>query len=156
VLVVTDSDEHTEDGHITESADVRNQMVSKRLKKLQGLRREIGPPASYGPHDAETVLVCWGSTYGAVSEAVDLLNRDGWATRMLHLSEIWPFPREVFSNLVKNARRLIVVESNATGQLARLVRSETGVESTAMILKYDGRPITPSYIIDRLLKDGEG
>jgi 2-oxoglutarate ferredoxin oxidoreductase subunit alpha len=75
---------------------------------------------------------------------------------MLHFSEIWPFPSKAFIELVRNAHRLVAVESNATGQLARLIRAETGIESTAMILKYDGRPITPSYIVDHLLKEGEG
>jgi 2-oxoglutarate ferredoxin oxidoreductase subunit alpha len=70
-LVVTDSDEHTEDGHITESAEVRLQMVQKRLNKMAGLRTEIGTPHAYGPEEAKTVLVCWGSTYGVLREAVD-------------------------------------------------------------------------------------
>lgn len=156
VLVVTDSDEHTEAGHITESADIRNLMVEKRLKKFNGIRQEIGAPTTYGPNHAETVLICWGSTYGAVKEAVDALNTDGWSTRMLHISEIWPFPREAFLALVGDARHLVTVESNVTGQLARLIRAETGVDLTGMLLKYDGRPITPAYIIDRFLKEGWG
>jgi len=145
-LVVTDSDEHTEDGHITESAAVRCQMVQKRLTKLNGLRREMGAPRRYGPAAAETVLVGWGSTYGALREAVDLLQTGGAVVRMVHLSEIWPFPRLAFLDAVKGARRVIVVESNATGQMAHLIRAETGVAAAGAILRYDGRPLTPGYI----------
>ncbi len=145
-LVVTDSDEHTEDGHITESAEVRGQMVQKRLTKLNGLRREMGEPRRYGPAAADTVLVGWGSTYGALREAVDLLQTGGAAVRMIHLSEIWPFPRPAFLDAVEGAHRVIVVESNATGQMAHLIRAETGVAVAGAILRYDGRPLTPRYI----------
>jgi 2-oxoglutarate ferredoxin oxidoreductase subunit alpha len=146
-LVVTDSDEHTEDGHITESAEVRIQMVYKRLKKMNGLRAEIGIPHTYGPKEAETVLACWGSTYGALREAVDRLNNAGAGVRMIQMSEIWPFPRKAFMDAIKGSRRLIVVEGNAMGQMAHLIRAETGVDTMGKILRFDGRPLTPAYIV---------
>ena len=152
-LVVTDSDEHTEDGHITESAEVRRQMVQKRLTKMRGLRKEMGAPHAYGPEEAETVLVGWGSTYGAVREAVDRLNNATTAVRMIHLSEIWPFPRTAFTAAMQGAHRLIVVESNATGQMAHLIRAETGVDATGTILRYDGRPLTPAYIVTKFQEE---
>ncbi|MEE9509123.1 MAG: 2-oxoacid:acceptor oxidoreductase subunit alpha, partial [Candidatus Bathyarchaeia archaeon] len=148
-LVVTDSDEHTEDGHITESAEVRIQMVHKRLKKMNGLRAEIGIPHTYGPKEAETVLACWGSTYGALREAVDRLNNAGAGVRMIQMSGIWPFPRKAFMDAIKGSRRLIVVEGNAMGQMAHLIRAETGVDTMGKILRFDGRPLTPAYIVTR-------
>ncbi len=145
-LVAVDSDEHTEDGHITESAEVRSKMVDKRLRKLEGLRGEIAAPREYGPKEAGTVLVCWGSTYGALREAVDRVNGGGGSVRMLHLSEVWPFPREAFTGLVGDSK-FIVVESNATGQMAHLIRAETGLAAAGKILRFDGRPLTPAYIL---------
>jgi len=149
-LVVTDSDEHTQDGHITESADVRNKMVEKRLRKLEGLRREISPPKTFGPEKANVVLVSWGSTFGALKEAVDLLSKQGRDVRMIHFSEIWPFPADSFVKQLKNFKELIVVESNPTGQMANLITSETGLIVQKKILRFDGRPLTPRYIIDNL------
>jgi 2-oxoglutarate ferredoxin oxidoreductase subunit alpha len=70
-VLYADSDEHTEEGHITESATVRKQMVRKRMKKLEGLRREIGPPEIYPAGNAELTLLGWGSTHGVIKEAVD-------------------------------------------------------------------------------------
>jgi 2-oxoglutarate ferredoxin oxidoreductase subunit alpha len=148
-LVVTDSDEHTEDGHITESAQVRDRMVKKRLKKLDGIRREIGSPYTYGLDGAETVLLSWGSTFGALREAIDRLDERGEAVRMIHVSEVWPFPSEALRALVKGAQQFIVVECNATGQMAHLIRAETGLTVTGKILKSDGRPITPMHIMNR-------
>lgn len=152
-LVVTDSDEHTEDGHITESAEVRDKMVRKRLRKLQGISKEIGSPLACGPEEAETVLVCWGSTYGALREAVDQLNESDETVRMIHLSEVWPFPKRAFFELMKGTKRFIVVENNATGQMAHLIRAETGLEAGEKILKYDGRPISPTYIVNSFRKE---
>jgi 2-oxoglutarate ferredoxin oxidoreductase subunit alpha len=152
-LVVTDSDEHTEDGHITESAEVRLQMVQKRLKKMAGLRTEISSPHTYGPEEAETVLACWGSTYGALREAVERLNNANTAVRMIQMSEIWPFPRKAFMDSIKGFHRLIVVEGNATGQMAHLIRAETGVNVTGKILRYDGRPLTPAYVVTKFQEE---
>jgi 2-oxoglutarate ferredoxin oxidoreductase subunit alpha len=149
-LVVTDSDEHTQEGHITESAKVRNEMVKKRLRKLEGLRKEISSPKTFGPIKATTVLVSWGSTFGALKEAVEMLNSQGGSVRMIHFSEIWPFPTKAFMDQLKNFKELIVVESNATGQMKSLIASETGLTGQKKLLRYDGRPLTPKYIIENL------
>jgi 2-oxoglutarate ferredoxin oxidoreductase subunit alpha len=146
-LVVTDSDEHTEDGHITELADVKIKNVNKRFSKLEILRKEIGTPFVYGPKDADTLLIGWGSTFGALKEATKILNDQGVDVKMLHLSEIWPFPVEAVNNELKKFDNKISVESNSTGQMAHLIRAETGVEVDKKILRFDGRPITPQFIV---------
>jgi len=151
-LAVTDSDEHTEDGHITELAEARIKNVQKRLRKFELLRQEISPPYSYGPADAETVMVGWGSTYGALKEAAEILNSQGIKVRGLHLSEIWPFPAQAVSSELEKSESLISVESNATGQMAHLIRAETGIEIKSKILRYDGRPISPQYILREFAK----
>jgi 2-oxoglutarate ferredoxin oxidoreductase subunit alpha len=128
-------------------------MVRKRLTKLDGVRKAIGAPHPYGPTEADMVLVSWGSTYGALREAVDRLNGTDAAVRMIHLSEVWPFPREAFSGLLEGSRQFMVVEGNATGQMAHLIRAETGLEAAGRILKFDGRPITPAYIVKQFREE---
>jgi 2-oxoglutarate ferredoxin oxidoreductase subunit alpha len=71
---------------------------------------------------------------------------------MLHFSELWPFPAEAVMTALQNSKRTMAVENNATGQLARLIRAETGRLVDGKILKYDGRPITPAFIIDKFRK----
>jgi len=153
-LAVTDSDEHTEDGHITELAEARIKNVMKRLRKLELLKGEIASPYVFGPEDAETLLIGWGSTCGALKEATKILNNQGSKVKMLHLSEVWPFPTEAVSKELGRVRSLVSVESNATGQMAHLIRAETGVEVTSKILRFDGRPISPPYIIRGFSKAG--
>ncbi len=154
-LVVADSDEHDEEGHLVEDGEIRTRMVDKRLlRKLPLIRAEIAPPLLYGDHNPETVVVGWGSTYGVLKEAIDLLaGRERIA--LLHFSEIYPFPgTEMFDYLavLKQARQTICVENNATSQFARLVRAETGHTFTSIMTKYDGRP----YLLETALGELDG
>lgn len=144
-LVVTDSDEHDEEGHIVEDAETRIKMVNKRLfKKLPLLRKEIEPPLFYGHPEPEMVITGWGSTYGVMKEAVDELSSN-WDIGMLHFSELYPLPstnKFNYLKILKNAKMTICIENNATGQFARLLRTETGYSFNRLINKYDGRPFT--------------
>jgi 2-oxoglutarate ferredoxin oxidoreductase subunit alpha len=152
-LVVTDCDEHDEEGHLTEDAGERMAQVQKRLSKLIPLEREVSTPEMYGPKRAETTLIGWGSTYGAIHEAVNILRREDTSVNMLHLNELWPFPVEAVADAVGKARNSYVIENNATGQLARLIKTETGYDVGGRILKYDGRPFTPDYIAQAVKKE---
>jgi len=73
---------------------------------------------------------------------------------LLHFSELWPFPAETVTDILNKSRFSYVVENNATGQLARLIRAETGREVSGRILKFDGRPFTPAYIVEQVKKEG--
>jgi len=151
-LVVTDSDEHDEEGHIIEDAPTRVAMVKKRLhKKLPLLRREIEPPTFYGQERPEVMLVGWGSMYGLLREAVDAL-RGALKVGMLHFSELYPFPlqeRYDFMGPLQKARRSICIEQNASGQFAHLMKAETGFSFDALITRYDGRP----FMLEELLEE---
>ncbi|MBI5674387.1 MAG: 2-oxoacid:acceptor oxidoreductase subunit alpha [Nitrospirae bacterium] len=142
-LVVTDSDEHDEEGHIVEDAETRIKMVNKRLlRKLPLIKQEIEPPVLYGDPVPEIVIVGWGSNYGVMKEAVDMLSANK-KIAMLHFSEIYPFPstdKFDYLKLLGNAKLAVCIENNATGQFARLMRTETGFEFKAQINRFDGRP----------------
>ena len=153
-LVVTDSDEHDEEGHIVEDSETRIKMVQKRLfKKLSLIQQEIEPPTFYGDSSPEIVIVGWGSTYGVLKETVDKLSKNK-KIAMLHFSEIYPFPLPAaplpYLTLLNEAKLTICIENNATGQFARLLRSETGYEFKHKINKYDGRPFTVENLIEQI------
>jgi 2-oxoglutarate ferredoxin oxidoreductase subunit alpha len=78
------------------------------------------------------------------------LNAQQVPARLVHLSELWPFPREVAAAALAGAGKLVAVEGNATGQLARLLRQQTGITADHLIARYDGRPFTPEYILREL------
>jgi 2-oxoglutarate ferredoxin oxidoreductase subunit alpha len=152
-LVVTDSDEHDEAGHMIEDAATRTQQVQKRLRKLNGLRREMAGPEFKTSPGAELTLVGWGSACGAIIEAAAMLDKDGRPVNTLHISEIWPFPAEAVAAALSKTRNNIVIEGNATAQMAGLIRRETGIKVDAAILKYDGRPFSPAEIVSRLRRE---
>lgn len=150
-LVVTDSDEHDEEGHIVEDAETRIKMVNKRLfQKMPLLRKEIEPPLYYGNEKPDVILVGWGSTYGILKEAVDAFSSD-CKIGMMHFSEIYPFASVGKFNYIKklkDAQVTICIENNATGQFARLMKTETGYTFNSIINKFDGRP----FLLEELLK----
>jgi 2-oxoglutarate ferredoxin oxidoreductase subunit alpha len=152
-LVVTDSDEHDEAGHIVEDAAIRNAMVEKRLfRKMPLIQSEISAPFLYGEPDPAIVIVGWGSMYGLMREAVDVLSRS-YSIAMLHFSELYPFPlRDQLDYIayLEKADHTICIEQNATGQFARLMKSETGYEFGAQINKFDGRPFTVERLTGEL------
>ncbi len=149
-LVAVDSDEHDEEGHLIEDAPTRIAMVAKRLhKKMPLIQQEIAPPTYFGPSQAETVLVGYGSTFGVLQEVcARLIERH--LIGLLHFTEVWPFPileKFDYVALLKQAALTICVENNASGQFAKLLRMETGFACSANINKYDGRP----FLVDTLL-----
>jgi len=149
-LVVADSDEHTEDGHITEDLSVRRQMVEKRLRKGEGIQAEVIPPDMEGETNADLLMVSWGSSKGSVKEAARVMNSQGEKIATLHFSQVCPLVPGQFMSHLESARHVVCVEGNAFGQLARLIRRETGFHIKKKILRYDGLPITPEYIFREL------
>lgn len=147
ILVITDSDEHDEEGHITEDLEIRKNMVEKRLKRGEYLKEDVEEPVFFGDKDSSIVLTGWGSTYGILKEAVNRLTEEGISVSLLHFSDVYPLPDKTLNSL--RDKRFISVENNATGQLAQLIRRETGINITERILKYNGRPFTPSEIVRR-------
>jgi len=149
-LVVADSDEHTQDGHITEDLSMRRQMVEKRLRKGGGIRAEAMPPDVEGDPNPGLLLVSWGSSKGAVQEAASLMKSKGERVATLHFSQVWPLVPDQFMSHLESARQVVSVEGNAFGQLARLIRRETGFDIKKKVLRYDGLPLTPESILGEL------
>ena len=149
-LVVADSDEHTQDGHITEDLSVRKLMVEKRLKKGEGIRAGVIPPDMKGDGTPDLLLVSWGSSKGAVHEAAFRMRSNGEKVATLHFSQVWPLVPGQFMGHLQEAGQVICIEGNATGQLAGLIRRETGFEIKKKVLRYDGLPLTLESILREL------
>jgi len=154
-LVVADSDEHTEDGHITEDLSVRGQMVEKRLRKGEGIQAEVIPPEMEGEANPDLLLVSWGSSKGAVQEAASRMRSNGEKVATLSFSQVWPMVPEQFMSPLESARQVVSIEGNAFGQLARIIRRETGFYIKKKVLRYDGLPVTPEYIFRELRAEKE-
>lgn len=150
-LVVVDSDEHDEQGFITESASVRKSMVDKRMRKLQGIVEELEEPEFLGSKKADILLLGWGSIWGPIKEAVEVLNQESPDKYCaLVFGDIYPLPDKLLQERAQRAKLIINIEQNATGQLAGLIREKTGIVCTQSILKYDGRQLAGEEIASRI------
>jgi 2-oxoglutarate/2-oxoacid ferredoxin oxidoreductase subunit alpha len=146
--VLADSDEHDENGNITESAEVRIKMMDKRMNKMKALAEEVEEPWFIGKENPEILLVGWGSTYGTLRETVEILHEEGHSIGALSFGDLYPLPTKVLKEKVQGAKKIINVEQNYTGQFAKLIRQETGIAFDHSILKYDGRQIALEELIE--------
>jgi 2-oxoglutarate ferredoxin oxidoreductase subunit alpha len=147
-LVKVAGNEHTPDGLPSEDPVNRVAMVDKRFSKLTAMSREMRLPSIFCDNSS-FFLTGWGSSKGCIMEACLQLREEGIDAGWIIFEDLWPLDgRELKKRLT--GKRLIMVEGNATAQLGSLIRTLTGVEYAVSILKYDGRPIYPSYIVDRV------
>jgi len=146
-LVTADSDEHDEEGHITESSDVRIAMVDKRMRKLTEMKNNTFPPELTGSGGYKTLIIGWGSTFHGIKEALSRLKRKDLS--FLHFKQVYPLHPET-ADYLKRAKRVVMVEGNANAQFASLIRLETGIGIDDVILKYDGSQFSVEELADRL------
>lgn len=138
-------DEHTEEGHITEDPEVRVSMMDKRMGKLDLALKEIPDEDKaivHGDAGADVAILSWGSTKGAVLDAMEKLQAEGVRVRFVQLRLMNPFPAELVKKLLAGSKTVIDVEMNYLAQLAGLVSQHTGREPDYKIIKYNGRPMS--------------
>ncbi|MBW1642223.1 MAG: 2-oxoacid:acceptor oxidoreductase subunit alpha [Deltaproteobacteria bacterium] len=150
-LVVVTGNEHSEDGHISEEIKDRVNMARKRRSKVKNMIKEMKPPQLLY-EKSKTLLVCWGSTKGAVMEAVEVLRSRKMDVGCLIFSDIWPFPSDHVISALEKCKKFVMVELNQTAQLGQLIREQTGLSYSDAILKFDGRPIYPNDIVERVIQ----
>ncbi|MGZ7116419.1 MAG: 2-oxoacid:acceptor oxidoreductase subunit alpha [Methanobacterium sp.] len=146
-FVVVDSDEHDEEGHITEDLHLSARMVEKRLNKLEGIQKDVIEPELVGSEDYKILVIGWGSTYGAIIEALKNIGRDDIA--FLHFKQVYPIDGNTLDYL-KRAQKTIIFENNATSQFKNLIKLYTGFEIDINALKYNGMPFSVEEVTERL------
>ncbi len=147
------SDEHDPDGHITEGVEMRTTMMRKRMGKLDSVAEYIPSArklALHGPEGADLTVVGWGSTKGAILDALAVLEEDGASVNFLQIRLMRPFPAREVSEILGRAKRTVAIEENYGGQLAQLIQEHTGARIDERILKYDGRPFSEDEVVTSL------
>ena len=143
-FVLIDSDEHTEEGLITESMSVRNEQNGKRLKKGELIRNEAFVPA--GDVQGDIVVVGWGSTKHIIKEALKRINDTDIA--LIHFSWVYPLSETQLA-VLRRSKHIIMVENNATGQFAKVLNLHDIVIHN-QILKSDGLPFFVDELSEKL------
>lgn len=151
-----DSHEHSENGHISEDARLRTTMMQKRFRKEAGIASRLAPPVVEGAHDADLLVIGWGSTYGVLHEVTASLNRESIPVRSMHIHDLWPFPVKAVSDEIAKAKQWVVIENNFTSQLAGIIMEKTRMQPSANIVQYDGRPWYYDDLLNRVRKEIRG
>ena len=149
-LHLTNSDEHDEYGFTIEgwTPETRVAQVDKRAAKLPGILKDLPKPQKYGPKTAKITILGWGSTKGPVLEALNFLENVNY----IHVPAVWPIDKIAITDALKNVKKLVIMENNATGQFADLLVAQAGIVADEKILKYSGRQFWPEEIVEKIKK----
>jgi len=136
-LIKYTSYEHFKKGVSTEDAKKVRKGVEERLKKNKKIKKEAEKFRMfkiYGNKKSKNLIIGWGSTKGAILDAIKGLN-----CKFLQVLYIEPFSIKIKKHL-KRAKNVVVVENNSTSQLSDVITEKTGFLIKNKILKYDARP----------------
>ena len=155
---IAGSDEHDEDGTLVsdvrsglpDAIQVRIDQVEKRGRKLEGAKKDMRLPERVGPKNAPVTLVSWGSTHGAVREAMAALKAKGVEVASVEFTDLFPMDAQKVRELLQRESFTLMIEGNFTGQLERLIRAETGWFPNDRLHKYDGEPFWPEEIVAKV------
>jgi len=146
-------DESDEMGHITEDPQIRIKMMDKRMSKLDLMLKSIPitqQAVSFEVHDY--TIISWGSTKGPIIDAQSMLKKEGIDIGFIQIKLLHPFPTEYIQSLLKDAKVLIDIEANHSGQLGKIFKQNISRDIDYHILKYTGRGMTSTEIYDSLKK----
>jgi len=162
---------HDEDSKVAYDAEINQRSSRARSRKLAVLQSTLAPPAVHGPDRGDLLVVGWGSTKGAIEEAVDDARAEGLSVSSLHLTFLSPLPSGL-AEIFRRFRRVMTVEINYSddpgdpfvteenrrrGQLAWLLRAQTlvDVDCWTRVLAEPLRPGKIREVIrERIRSDG--
>ncbi len=124
--------------------------IDKLFAKLPGILAEIPGVKLHGPEQADLTIIAWGSTKGAALAAIELAKEQGISVNLLQILYAAPFPEAAVTEVLKKARRTLLLEGNRTAQMGALLRCQTGFAADAQYLKYDSRTFAPSGILQKI------
>jgi len=148
-IVKANSYEHDLFGATTEDPQIAIDSADKRILKYQKMKKEVKKfemIKMYGKKNSKNLIISWGSTTGAVTDAIKDLD-----AKFLQVIYLKPISNNIRKEMEK-AKKVILVENNVTGQLGRLIREKTGIKIAKRILKYDGRPFTSDELKEKIEK----
>jgi 2-oxoglutarate ferredoxin oxidoreductase subunit alpha len=151
-IILANSNEHYETGHVTSQAEPTKKMVEKRFRKeklIQQSSEELKPIRIFGNKKPDVRIVGWGSTKGPVLEAMRLLEEENVKSQFIQPIVVEPFPKNFSSYLKGNT---VLFETNKTAQLGKLIKLNTGYEFQHKYLRYDGRPFEPNELLNKVLE----
>jgi 2-oxoglutarate ferredoxin oxidoreductase subunit alpha len=140
-------------GNISYMPQNHERMIRVRASKIQRIADELDPPEVMGDPNADTLVISWGSTYGALFAAVKELNERGKPVAHIHLRWLNPLPPGL-GELMARYKRVIVAEMNM-GQLIRVLRERFLIDAYP-VNRVQGQPFKTSELLIEIGKIMEG
>jgi 2-oxoglutarate ferredoxin oxidoreductase subunit alpha len=140
-----------ETGDVSYDPENHQKMVQLRAEKIQRVQQEIPPTEIMGDPDGKLLVVGWGSTRGAIEEAIERATDGGKPVAGIHLRHLFPFPPDL-GEILDRYETILVPELN-NGQLIRLLR-DAFLQPCVPLNKIKGQPFTAKEIerkIDEIL-----
>ncbi len=134
-------------GNVSYDPENHEKMVKLRAEKIERIADSIPDVEVLGDSQGELLIVGWGSTYGAITTAVDLLRKEGKSVSSIHLRYLNPMPKNL-GKVLKSFKKVIVAELNL-GQLRLLLRARYLIDVQGLN-KVKGRPFKISEIMERV------
>lgn len=136
-------------GNVSYDADNHEYMVKLRQEKIDGIQNDIPPVDVLGDKNADLLIVGWGSTYGAITTAVEKANQEGKPVACVHLTHLNPFPKNL-GDVLSQYKKILIPEMNL-GQLRHLIRARYLVDAQGWN-KVKGRPFQVNEIYEAIQK----
>jgi 2-oxoglutarate ferredoxin oxidoreductase subunit alpha len=141
-------------GKITTSSVSSQRSHQVRNEKIHHVRRALTTPEMFGPDTNDLLVVGWGSTRGALEEAIGLAQKQGLKASGMHLRIVYPLPL-LLKDILAKYKKVMTIEVAYGDQLkpsplALLLRSETLADVQPLIAEASGRPIRPKVIVGRV------
>ncbi len=141
--------EHDESGRPTAEPAAHEAMTEKRFRKLAAIQSEMGPVPRHGSANPRVGIIGWGSTEGAIREAVERATAAGYDVAALHPRTLSPLPERELGDFIDSVERVIVPEANYQGQWAHHLAATFGFKPVRLN-KYSGLPFTPGEIFRKI------
>jgi 2-oxoglutarate ferredoxin oxidoreductase subunit alpha len=124
-------------------------MMAKRFKKLETVSQAIEASKVFGDQEAELGIIGWGSSQGAVQEAITQARQAGYRIAALYLKLLSPLPINQIREFTRSVKKILIPEGNYAGQLARLIRSELLISPIQLNI-CAGRPFSSREIFKKI------
>ena len=133
---------HDRDSHVAYDAEVNEQSLRARSLKLAALQKTLKPPAVFGDRNGELLIVGWGSTKGAIEEAVASLRSEGCKVSSTHLQFLQPLPPGI-KEIMQGFDSVLTVEGNWSDRADEPIIDETNRRYSALATLLRAR-----YLVD--------
>lgn len=145
--------EHALTGLPSSKAEDHHLQMNKRLRKIKGFDFGENWAEASGDEDAEIAVLTWGSSYGAISQAVEELRETGQKIRLIGVRLITPAQPERMKELLKNVKKVLVIEQNHSGQFYHFLKAFYDLDVKIDSIAIPGPlPILPAQV-RQYLKD---